>query len=264
MRSKTAKWFECKVQYEQMQEDGLQKKVTEQYVVDALSFAEAEERITEEMSAYISGEFDIKDIKPAAYKEIFFMDKGEKIVNGQSEDFARAVNKGDKKEAMKIYDRELEEYPTDTRFYKAKLQFITIDEKTEKEKRSNVTYLVEACSLRNALDNIDKVMQGTMIDYVQANVGETQLVDVFETMEQREQNGARSSYAESRQGSTEGQYTAEDKAAELMARMAEDVKDASLKVEDIVDRYVKTATPELRQQLIDKLTEIRKEKFGME
>ena len=51
---------------------------------------------------------------------------------------------------------------------------------------------------------------------------------------------------------------------QLMARMAEDVKDASLKVEDIVDRYVKTATPELRQQLIDKLTEIRKEKFGIE
>jgi hypothetical protein len=102
-----------------------------------------------------------------------------------------------------------------------------------------VTYLVQACSLHNALDNIDTVMKGTMIDYVQANVGETQLVDVFE-------------------------YSAEDKAAELMARMAEDVKDASLKVEDIVDRYVKSATPELRQQLIDKLTEIRKEKFGIE
>ena len=68
----------------------------------------------------------------------------------------------------------------DTRWYKAKLQFITIDEKTEKEKRTNVTYLVQACSLHNALDNIDTVMKGTMIDYVQANVGETQLVDVFE------------------------------------------------------------------------------------
>ena len=102
-----------------------------------------------------------------------------------------------------------------------------------------MTYLVQACSLHNALDNIDTVMKGTMIDYVQANVGETQMVDVFE-------------------------YSAEDKAAELMARMTEDMKDASLKVEDIVDRYVTTATPELRQQLIDKLTEMRKEKFGIE
>lgn len=78
-----------------------------------------------------------------------------------------------------------------------------------------------------------------MIDYDAASISDTKLVDVFE-------------------------HTAEDKAAELMARMAEDVKDASLKVEDIVDRYVTTATPELRQQLIDKLTEIRKEKFGIE
>ena len=205
MRSKSAQWFECKIKYEKVMEDGLQKQVVEQYVVDALSFAEAEQRIIEEMSQYISGEFEVTDVKKAAYKEVFFDDD-----NAASD-----------------------------RWYKAKLQFITFDEKTEKEKRTNVTYLVQACSLHNALDNIDTVMKGTMIDYVQANVGETQLVDVFE-------------------------YTAEDKAAELMARMAEDVKDASLKVEDIVDRYVKTATPELRQQLIDKLTEIRKEKFGIE
>ena len=205
MRSKSAQWFECKIKYEKVMEDGLQKQVVEQYVVDALSFAEAEQRIIEEMSQYISGEFEVADVKKAAYKEVFFDDD-----NAASD-----------------------------RWYKAKLQFITFDEKTEKEKRTNVTYLVQACSLHNALDNIDTVMKGTMIDYVQANVGETQLVDVFE-------------------------HTAEDKAAELMARMAEDVKDASLKVEDIVDRYVKSATPELRQQLIDKLTEIRKEKFGIE
>ena len=214
--------------------DGLQKQVVEQYVVDALSFAEAEQRITEEMSQYISGEFEVTDVKKAAYKEVFFDDD-----NAESD-----------------------------RWYKAKLDFITIDEKTEKEKRSRVTYLVQATNLNRAMKNVDTVMGGTMIDYDAASISDTKLVDVFETMEQREQNGARSSYAESRQSSTEGQYgkgnEAEDKAAELMARMAEDVKDASLKVEDIVDRYVKTATPELRQQLIDKLTEIRKEKFGIE
>ena len=240
MRSRTAKWFECKVQYEQVQEDGLQKKVTEQYVVNALSFAEAEERITEEMSAYISGEFDVKDTKPAAYKEIFFMNDGEKMLGNQTEDLMHAVKKGDKAEGMKVYERPLEEYKTDTRWYKAKLQFITIDEKTEKEKRTAVTYLVEACSLHNALDNIDNVMKGTMIDYVQANVGETQIIDVFEDT------------------------AAEQKAAALMAKMAEDLRDPQKTVEEIVDKYVTTATPELRQQLIDKLTEIRKEKFGIE
>ena len=126
-------------------EDGLQKKVTETYTIDALSFTEAEQRIMEEMSAYISGEFDIKDIKIAPYKEIFFAD----------------IDSAD-------------------RWYKTKLQFITIDEKTEKEKRSNVSYLVNAGTLSGAVRNIEEVMSGTMIDYVIASVAETQLIDVFE------------------------------------------------------------------------------------
>ena len=63
MRSRTAIWFECKIKYEKVMEDGLQKQVTETYVVDALSFTEAEKRIMEEMSSYISGEFTVKDIK---------------------------------------------------------------------------------------------------------------------------------------------------------------------------------------------------------
>ena len=126
-------------------EDGLQKKVTEAYVVDALSFTEAEQRIMEEMSSYISGEFEVSDIKKAVYKEIFFSDE-------------------------ELADR----------WYKAKLQFITIDEKTEKEKRSNVSYLVQAGTLNGAVKNIDSAMGGTMIDYVIAAVVETSLMDVFE------------------------------------------------------------------------------------
>ncbi len=123
----------------------MQKKVTETYTVDGLSFTEAEQRIMEEMSAYISGEFEVADIKKAAYKEIFFSDE-----------------------------------ETADRWYRAKLQFITIDEKTEKEKRSNVTYLVNAGTLNGAVGNIGTVMSGTMIDYVIAAVAETQLMDVFE------------------------------------------------------------------------------------
>ncbi len=145
MRSRSAMWFECKIRYEKVMEDGLQKKVNENYVVDALSFSEAETRITEEMSAYISGEFEVADIKKAAYKEVFFTDDN-------------------------IADK----------WYKAKLQFITIDEKTEKEKRSNINYLVQAGSMNGAMKNIDEVMGGTMIDYVVASVAETTLMDVFE------------------------------------------------------------------------------------
>ena len=145
MRTRTASWFEIKIKYEKTMEDGLQKRVTEAYVVDAMSFSEAEKRITEEMSSYISGEFDVSDIKMASYKEIFFAEN-------ESAD----------------------------RWYKTKLQFITIDEKTEKEKRSNVYYLVQASSLKGAVQNIEDVMSGTLIDYVIASIAETSLMDVFE------------------------------------------------------------------------------------
>ena len=145
MRTRTAIWFEAKVRYEKVLEDGLQKKVTELYVIDALSYSEAETRIMDEMSSYISGEFEVADLKKAAYKEVFFSDK-----------------------------------ETDDRWYKARLQFITIDEKTEKEKRSAVTYLVQAATLDSAVKNINEVMNGTMIDYEKSNIAETKVVDVFE------------------------------------------------------------------------------------
>ena len=145
MRSKTAQWFECKIKYEKADEEGFMRKVTEQYVVDAMSFAEAEARITEQMSQYISGEFTVESVKKAPYTEVFF-----------SED--------------ELADR----------FYRAKLDFITIDEKTEKEKRSRVTYLVQAKNLNGAMKAIDDVMQGTMIDYDAAAITDTKLMDVFE------------------------------------------------------------------------------------
>ncbi|MBR1500183.1 MAG: DUF4494 domain-containing protein [Bacteroidaceae bacterium] len=142
MRSRTAIWFECKVRYEKTQEDGTQKKVTEQYVVDALSFAEAEQRITEEMSAYISGEYEITDVRKAPYKEVFFDDEGD-------------------------------------RWFKAKLQFITLDERTGKEKRTNAYYLVQAATFDGAVKNINDVMGTTMIDYEKSNISETRIIDVY-------------------------------------------------------------------------------------
>ena len=145
MRSRTAIWFECKVRYEKTMEDGMPKKVVEIYTVDALSFSEAEERIMEEMSSYVSGEIDIVDLKIAQYKEIFFADS----------DLADKWNK-------------------------AKLAFITIDEKTDKEKKTSVFYLVNAGNINSAIKNIDEVMGGTMIDYQTLNVSETNIMDVFE------------------------------------------------------------------------------------
>ena len=128
-----------------MMEDGMPKKVVEVYTVDALSFSEAEERIMEEMSSYVSGEIEIADLKIAPYKEIFFADN----------DLA-------------------------DKWYKTKLAFITIDEKTDKEKKTSVFYLVNAGNINSAIKNIDEVMGGTMIDYQTINVSETAIMDVFE------------------------------------------------------------------------------------
>ena len=145
MRSRTAIWFEAKIRYEKMMEDGILRKVTETYVIDALSFGEAEKRILEEMASYVSGEIDICGLKIAPYKEIFFADR----------DMA-------------------------DRWYVAKLAFITIDEKTDKEKKTRVCYLVNAGNINAAVKNIEEQMAGTMIDYDTFNVSETQILDVFE------------------------------------------------------------------------------------
>lgn len=182
MRSRTANWFICKIRYEKVMEDGLQKKVTEQYVVDALSFTEAEARIIEQMSSYISGEFEVVEIDRCVFKEVFFMGGAEKILENDAAEFSKAVQKKDKEAAKKWENESLEEKmgKTGAYWYKSKVQFVTIDEKTEKEKRSNVYYLVEGVNLENARHNIDVVMGGTMIDYIISGVNETKIMDVFE------------------------------------------------------------------------------------
>ena len=145
MRSRTTIWFEAKIRYEKMMEDGCLKKVTETYVIDALSFGEAEKRILEEMTSYVSGEVEVCALKIAPYKEIFFADNN-----------------------------------MDDKWYVAKLAFITIDEKTDKEKKTRVCYLVNAGNINAAVKNIEEQMAGTMIDYDTFNVSETQILDVFE------------------------------------------------------------------------------------
>lgn len=137
-------WFECKIQYEKTIENGMTKKVTEPYLVDALSFTEAEARIVEEMTPFMSGEFTVADIKRANYSELFY-----------SEDTSA------------------------DRWFKAKLAFITLDEKTGKEKRTNTLILVQAKDFRSALNGLDEGMRGTMADYVIVSLQETPLMDVY-------------------------------------------------------------------------------------
>lgn len=145
MRSKTATWFECKVRFEKTMEDGMPRKVTEVYVVDAVSFGEGEAKVREELSAYVDGEIEVVGMKIAPYKEVFFADS----------DTADA-------------------------WYCVKLNFITIDEKTDKEKKTSVTYLINAGSIDSAKKSVDEIMGQTMIDYKTTNLAETRIEDVFE------------------------------------------------------------------------------------
>jgi len=135
-------WFECKINYEKVGEDGIQKKVTEPYLVDALSFTEAETRIIEEMRPYISGEFTVRDIKRARYSETFLNDKGD-------------------------------------RYYRVKVNLITLDEKSGTEKKTPIQMLAQATTIHEAIKVVDEGMKGTMADYVIAAVTETALMNVF-------------------------------------------------------------------------------------
>ena len=144
LRSRTSTWFECKVRYEKTQEDGSDKLVNELYVVDALSFTEAEASIIDNMAVYVSGELKIANINPANYNEIFF--------SGNDDDDL---------------------------WFKARLAFITIDDKN-KEKRTYVNYLIQAKSIERAKRYVDEVMCETIIDYELKSLSETKIFDVFE------------------------------------------------------------------------------------
>ena len=137
-----ANWFECKVRYDKLQENGAAKKVNEPYLVDALSFTEAEARITEEQRPFISGEFQVSAIKPTKIAEIFWDETGD-------------------------------------RWYLVKVAFITIDEKTAAEKRSNSLILVRAANFKHALERFEEGMKGTMADYEIVQITETPLMDVY-------------------------------------------------------------------------------------
>ncbi|MDR0769158.1 MAG: DUF4494 domain-containing protein [Dysgonamonadaceae bacterium] len=135
-------WFECKISYEKMMENGAQKRVTEPYLVDALSFTEAEARIIEEMKPYISGEFTVADIKRSRIAELFTNENGD-------------------------------------RYYRFKIVFVSLDEKSGAEKKTSVAMLAQASDLKEAIAVLENGMKGTIADYTVASVVETMILDIF-------------------------------------------------------------------------------------
>ncbi len=135
-------WFECKIKYDKNMENGMIKKVTEPYLVDAMSFTEAEARIIKEITPFMTGEFTVANISRANISEMFTDETGDK-------------------------------------WYKCKVMFITIDERSGAEKKSASIMLVQAIDFQTALANLVNGMKGTMADYSIANITETAIMDIF-------------------------------------------------------------------------------------
>ncbi len=138
----SAIWYECKVKYRKIDENGVQKVTTEPYLVDAISYTEAERRINEEMAAYVSEEFKITNIKFANYAEIHPFENAD-------------------------------------RWFKSKVSLVAYDEESGKERKTNIYLLVQANDVKEAYDNTIHAMKNTMGDYTIPAISESPIMDVF-------------------------------------------------------------------------------------
>jgi len=135
-------YFDCKVSYEKVMENGLEKKVVEHYLVFAFSFTEAEAKIVEEMKTRIRGDFSVPSIRRMNLAEFFLNELGD-------------------------------------RYYQAKVNFISLDEKSGSEKRKAVQMLVQACDIKEALSLLETGMKDSMTDYSVISIKESQILDFF-------------------------------------------------------------------------------------
>lgn len=135
-------WFICKIRYDKKMDTGMIKSVTEPYLVDALSHAEAEANIVREIRPFITGGFSVASISRKKYSDVFFNNTGD-------------------------------------RYFQAKLHYITLDEKSGNERKTAVNMLIQANTVREAIDIIEEEMKQTMIDYSISGIAETAIMDVF-------------------------------------------------------------------------------------
>lgn len=136
-------WFECKIQYEKLStDDGKQKKSSDSYLVDAMSFTEAEARIIKAVTPYMTGEFTVANIKRSKIYEIF-------------------------------------ESPEGDRWYRAKVLFIILDEEKGVEKKVPSTMMIQASDIQSALVRLNEGMKGTMSDFEIASICDTPILDIY-------------------------------------------------------------------------------------
>ena len=142
------RYYEVKARFDRTMEDGMQKKVKETYLFDAMSFSEAETRAVEELTPFATGEFEVTDIKRANYSELFPSDK-----------------------------------ETADKWYAVRINFITLDERNGKEKKTKAEYLVQATEINESRTSFLDAMKGTLVDYEIVSIKETPIMDVYPYME---------------------------------------------------------------------------------
>ena len=135
-------FYQVKVKFQKQTDEGLLKTVTEAYLVDAVSFTEAEARITGVMSAEIEGEFKVKAAAETNYEQVLMLD-----------DYAS--------------------------LYKCKVTFVTIDDDTTKEKKVNSFMLVAASDIKNAYERVTENMSTLLVPYNIEAINSTPIVNVF-------------------------------------------------------------------------------------
>ena len=135
-------WFECKVKYTKVTESGKEQTVTENFLLDAVSFTDAETRITRQMQEMVRGEFSVTDIKKSRIGEVFPYDTGEW-------------------------------------WFKATINLVTVDEEAGKEKKMRTYYLIMADDIKQALERLDESLSYLVIPYVVSALAVSTIVDVF-------------------------------------------------------------------------------------
>lgn len=159
------KLYECGVRFNKIMDNGAVKKVTELYLVDALTFTEAEARIIQEITPCISDEFDVVTIKRTNYSEVVYDRFG---INSEADAQVQKLTRANS-QASEVPDK----------WFKAKVNFITIDEKSAREKKTPTHFIINAGSINAAHDTLVSYMKGTMSDYEIATLDETRIMDVY-------------------------------------------------------------------------------------
>ena len=135
-------WFECKVKYTKVLESGKEQTVTENFLLDAVSFSDAETRMIRQIQQMVKGDFTVTDIKKSKIAEVFTYENGEW-------------------------------------WFKATINLVTIDEEAGKEKKLRTLYLVMADDIKEALTRLDESLSFLVIPYVVSSLAVTTIVDVF-------------------------------------------------------------------------------------